>query len=76
MQHKKDNDMGITGKSIFWTGFILTITIVIAYIIILIIDVTCFTTWIASLTFCGAVLTGSILMLIGRAIERRSGYEI
>lgn len=68
--------MGITGKSIFWAGFILTITIVIAYIIVLIIDVTCFTTWVASLTFCGTVLTGALLMLLGRAIEQRSGYEI
>lgn len=68
--------MGITGKSIFWTGFILTIAIVITYIIILIIDVTCFTTWVTSLTLCGVVLLGSILMLIGRAIERRTGDEI
>ena len=60
--------MGITGKYIFWTGFILTIGIVMAYIIIMIIDVTCFTSWITSLSLCGIVLLGSILMLIGRAI--------
>lgn len=65
-----------TGKSIFWTGFILTITIVIAYITILIIDVTCFTSWVATLTMCGLVLLGSILMLMGRAMERRAGDEI
>ena len=68
--------MGITGKYIFWTGFILTIGIVMAYIIIMIIDVTCFTSWITSLSLCGIVLLGSILMLIGRAIERRSDAEI
>ena len=68
--------MGITGKYIFWTGFILTIGIVMAYIIIMIIDVTCFTSWIPSLSLCGIVLLGSILMLIGRAIERRSDDEI
>ncbi|MBJ2195925.1 MAG: hypothetical protein JFT11_09225 [Muribaculaceae bacterium] len=68
--------MGITGKYIFWTGFILTIGIVMAYIIIMIIDVTCFTSWITSLSLCGIVLLGSILMLIGRAIERRSDDEI
>lgn len=68
--------MGITGKYIFWTGFILTIGIVMSYIIIMIIDVTCFTSWITSLSLCGIVLLGSILMLIGRAIERRSDDEI
>ena len=68
--------MGITGKYIFWTGFILTIGIVMAYIIIMIIDVTCFTSWITSLSLCGIVLLGSILMLIGRGIERRSDDEI
>ena len=68
--------MGITGKYIFWTGFILTIGIVMAYIIIMIIDVTCFTSWITSLSLCGIVLLGSILMLIGGAIERRSDDEI
>lgn len=68
--------MGITGKYIFWTGFILTIGIVMAYIIIMIIDVTCFTSWITSLSLCGIVLLGSILMLIGRAIERRSDDKI
>lgn len=68
--------MGITGKYIFWTGFILTIGIVMAYIIIMIIGVTCFTSWITSLSLCGIVLLGSILMLIGRAIERRSDDEI
>ncbi len=68
--------MGITVKYIFWTGFILTIGIVMAYIIIMIIDVTCFTSWITSLSLCGIVLLGSILMLIGRAIERRSDDEI
>lgn len=68
--------MGITGKYIFWTGFILTIGIVMAYIIIMIIDVTCFTSWITSLSLCGIVLLGSILMLIGRAIERCSDDEI
>ncbi len=47
-----------------------------AYIIIMIIDVTCFTSWITSLSLCGIVLLGSILMLIGRAIERRSDDEI
>lgn len=58
------------GALLFWIGFILNIGIIIAYIILAIIDVTCFTTWITSLTLCGIVLVGAILMLIGRTIER------
>lgn len=68
--------MGKSGTSIFWTGFVLTIVVVVAYIIIMIIDVTCFTSWVASMTLCGVVLIGAILMLIGRAIERRSSDDI
>lgn len=58
------------GALLFWIGFILNIGIIIAYIILAIIDVTCFTTWITSLTLCSFVLVGAILMLIGRTIER------
>ncbi len=58
------------GALLFWIGFILNIGIIIAYIILAIIDVTCFITWITSLTLCGFVLVGAILMLIGRTIER------
>lgn len=58
------------GALLFWIGFILNIGIIIAYIILAIIDVACFTTWITSLTLCGFVLVGAILMLIGRTIER------
>lgn len=58
------------GALLFWIGFILNIGIIIAYIILAIIDVTSFTTWITSLTLCGFVLVGAILMLIGRTIER------
>ena len=61
-----------TGTIIFFTGFILTISIIAAYIIILIVDVTVFTTWIMSMTVCGLVLLGSVMMLVGRALERRS----
>lgn len=68
--------MSRTGKSLFWAGFVITIGIVTGYIITLVIDVTCFTAWITSLTLCGGVLVGSVLMLIGRAIERRSGDDV
>lgn len=43
-----------------------------AYIIMLAIDMTCFTTWVTSLTLCGVVLVGAILMLIGRKLERNA----
>ena len=61
-----------TGKTIFWIGFILTIGIILFYLVMMYVDVTCFTTWIYSLLLCGVVLVGSIMMLIGRALERRS----
>jgi len=68
--------MSKTGKTIFWIGFIITIAIVITYLITLVVDATCFTSWVTSLSLCGIVLVGSILMLIGRALERRYGDEI
>ncbi len=61
-----------TGTIIFFTGFLLTISIIAAYIIALIVDVTIFTAWIMSMTVCGLVLLGSVMMLVGRALERRS----
>lgn len=60
------------GKILFWVGFAMTISIVIAYIILIIIDVTSFTTWFISLLLCGVVLVGAILMLIGRTLEQKS----
>jgi len=65
-----------TGAAIFWIGFTLTICIVIIYIIMMIVDVTCFTSWITSLCLCGTVLVGSVMMLIGRALERKAGDYI
>lgn len=61
-----------TGKALFWTGFIVTIVIIVAYLILLIVDVTLFVTWITSLSVCCLVIAGAVLMLIGRAIERKS----
>ena len=49
------------GALLFWIGFILNIGIIIAYIILAIIDVTCFTTWITSLTLCGIERNGESL---------------
>ena len=64
------------GAALFWTGFILTIAIIIGYIIVMLINVTTYTSWIASLFVCGVVMSGAVLMLIGRAVERKSGDEI
>lgn len=65
-----------SGKTLFWIGFLITIGIIIAYIILMIIDVTVFTTWVTSLSLCGIVLVGSILMLVGRQMERRAGDDV
>ena len=61
-----------TGKILFWIGFTLTIAIIVAYIVLMAIDVTCFTTWLISLSVCGTVLVGASMMLMGRAIERHA----
>ena len=54
-----------TGKTIFWTGFIITIGIIIAYLLTMIIGVAAFAGWIVSLSLCGIVMVGAILMIIG-----------
>jgi hypothetical protein len=68
--------MNKMGRSIFWIGFTITVCVVIAYIVMMLIYITTFASWIASLILCGTVLLGSVLMLIGRSIERKSGDEI
>lgn len=61
------------GKIIFFTGFYITLAIIAVYIVMMLIDVSFFTTWITSLTMCGLVLLGTLMMLVGRAIERKGG---
>ena len=61
------------GKIIFFTGFYITLAIIAVYIVMKLIDVSFFTTWITSLTMCGLVLLGTVMMLVGRAIERKGG---
>ena len=61
------------GKIIFFTGFYITLAIIAVYIVMMLIDVSFFTTWITSLTMCGLVLLGNVMMLVGRAIERKGG---
>lgn len=61
------------GKIIFFTGFYITLAIIAVYIVMMLIDVSFFTSWITSLTMCGLVLLGTVMMLVGRAIERKGG---
>lgn len=61
------------GKIIFFTGFYISLAIIAVYIVMMLIDVSFFTTWITSLTMCGLVLLGTVMMLVGRAIERKGG---
>lgn len=65
--------MNKTGRSLFWAGFILTIAVVAGFIVMMIIGVAPFTTWVSALTLCGLVLVGALLMYLGRAFERGSG---
>lgn len=59
------------GKGLFWIGFILLMGVVVAYIILVIAGITAFATWVTTLTICGVIFVGGILMLIGRSYERR-----
>lgn len=65
--------MNKTGRSLFWAGFILTIAVVAGFIVMMIIGVAPFTTWVSALTLCGLVLVGALLMYLGRAFERGTG---
>ncbi len=65
--------MNKTGRSLFWAGFILTIAVVAGFIVMMIIGVAPFTTWVSALTLCGLVLDGALLIYLGRAFERGSG---
>lgn len=65
--------MNKTGRSLFWAGFILTIAVVVGFIIMMLIGVAPFTTWVSALTLCGLVLVGALLMYLGRAFERGTG---
>lgn len=64
------------GACLFWTGFVLTMATIVSYIIAMLINVTVYASWIVSLSVCGVVMLGAILMLIGRAVERKSGYDM
>lgn len=65
-----------TGKTLFWIGFVITLGVIIAYLIMMIVEVPAFTGWIASLSLCGMVLVGSVMMLMGRSIEKHDGADV
>ena len=65
--------MNRTGKSLFWAGFILTLAVVIGFIVMMMVGVAPFTTWVSALTLCGLVLVGALLMYLGRSFERGTG---
>ena len=69
-------EMKRLGTTLFWTGFIITICIIVFFIIMMLINVTTYASWFASLFLCGVVLLGSVLMLIGRGIERKSSEDV
>lgn len=59
------------GKVLFWFGFIILIGIVMAYLILLLAGALAYVTASAILILCGVILAGTLLMLLGRAYERR-----
>lgn len=64
--------MKSTGGILFWAGFIAVILTVAAFLLILLFNAPLFTTWIASLSFCGLVLVGTAMMMVGRSLEKNS----
>ena len=64
-----------TGTFLFWLGFALIMGIVGAYLIMTYVGTAWFTAWVTSLTVCGIVIVGAVMMVIGRALERKSGSE-
>lgn len=59
------------GKGLFWIGFILLMGVVMAYLIMMLAGTLAFATWVTTLTICGIILIGGLLMLIGRTYERK-----
>lgn len=70
---RNNRDAMKTGKTIFWIGFIITLGIIIAYLLTMIIGVAASAGWIVSMSLCGVVMVGALLMIIGRVIDKRSG---
>lgn len=64
--------MSTLGKGIFWLGFIILIGVVFAFLIILLAGSIALATTTTMLSICAVILIGALLMLMGRAYERRA----
>lgn len=62
------------GKSLFLIGSFIVVGIVLAYIIVMIIGVSAFATWVTGISVLGIVIIGAILMLIGNN-EHKKGQN-
>lgn len=59
------------GRTIFWAGFMLTLGIIIAYLVTMIVGMAAFAGEIASLVLCVSLSVGTVLMVLGRWVEKR-----
>ena len=59
------------GKTIFLAGFMLTLGIIIAYLLTIIVGVAAFAGEIASIILCVSLSVGTVLMVLGRWVEKR-----
>lgn len=64
------------GKTLFWVGICLITGIVLAYIIVMIVDVTCLGTWITAISVLGITIIAAALMLLGRSLEQKADDDI
>lgn len=58
------------GRTIFLAGFMLTLGIIIAYLVTMIIGMGAFDGEIASLVLCVSLSVGTVLMVLGRWVEK------
>ncbi len=64
--------MGTLGKALFWIGFIILMGVVVAYLIIMFAGTLAYLTTTTVLSICALIFIGALVMLMGRAYERRS----
>lgn len=63
--------MNNLGKALFLIGSFIVVAIVLAYIIVMIIGVEAFATWVTGISVLGIVLIGAALMIIGNNEHKR-----
>ena len=64
--------MDTLGKALFWFGFIVLMGVIMAYLIIMMVGSITIATTSSVLSTCGVILVGALLMVMGRAYERRT----